>query len=133
MAVVSVTTNGLMFNIENLVKMGHSIYTPYRKKIIERMILDLRTNEWETRARRFEQFVPNRHSDRPTEYYVLWAGFLLFVGDIRYFFHPGLTGTITRLFGGSNKSNVYPSDNQDQESNHPTRAWAENRTPAQTA
>ena len=133
MAVVSVTTYVLMFNIENFVKMGHDIYTTYRKQIIERMILDLRTSEWKDRARRLEQFVPNRRSDRPTEYYVLWAGFLLFVGDMRYFFHPGLTGTIARLFGRGDNSNVYPSDSQDQESNHPTRAWVENRTPAQTA
>ena len=85
----------------------------YRKKTVERMKADLRSRTWTDRAKRFDRFEPNRRSTKPTDWYVLWAGFLLLLQDI---FH-------IRWLGLLRFSHVCPTclgndaqDQQDEES-----------------
>ncbi|KAL9116881.1 MAG: hypothetical protein Q9187_006590, partial [Circinaria calcarea] len=110
---VALATYIVVFNIERLVRHGHGLYSGYRKKIVHRMRVDLPSQTWADRAKRFDRFEPNRRSTKPSDWYVLWAGSLLLLRDV---FH-------VRWLGWLRFSRVCPTclgdnaqDEQDEES-----------------
>ena len=74
MVTVAVATYVAVFNLERLIHNGHSLYAGYRRSVVSRMNADL---GWEDRARRFGRFEPDRRSNKPTNWYVLWASMLI--------------------------------------------------------
>ena len=104
----------VVFNADNLVKSGHDLYSVGRRRIIGRME-DMGTKVWADRAKRFDRFQPQRHSTRPTEWYVLWAGSLLLMRDLRRMIWPGLPRLLAWTFhdraeSGSDVSEEWADD-----------------------
>lgn len=86
MTIISLFTYLTVFNLERFVRNSHSVYAMYRRNIVERMNADL---GWEDRAKRFDAFEPDRRSNKPTDWYVLWASVLLFSRHCRRVILPG--------------------------------------------
>lgn len=97
MTLVALMTYIIVFNVENLVQKAHSLYSTYRSKIVERMTADLQTKTWADRAKRFDRFEPNRRSTKPSDWYILWAAFLLLLQDLRHVFWSGLLKLPSRI------------------------------------
>ena len=114
MVIISLATYVIVCNVEHLVKIGHDIYMSYRKRTVQRMFTDLRTNAWTDRARRFDRFEPDRRSTKPTDWYVLWAGILLLPRDVWRFLWFDLFSLPSRLTcclrGGSKEGSEFDED-----------------------
>ena len=82
MVIVALATYVIVCNVEHMAQFGHNLYMSYRKRTVQRMFTDLRTDTWVDRAKRFDRFEPDRRSTKPSSWYIIWAGILLLPQDL---------------------------------------------------